>query len=56
MSYIPAHDHPQVAPTVNPPTGEEKNGDFKIDQVNGTWTAYIRINNDWKQIFPAVFA
>jgi hypothetical protein len=54
MSYIPV----QVtggAPTVNPVSGKEKDGDIKIEVVSGSKVIFMWIG-EWKQIFPAVFA
>lgn len=52
MTYIPV----QTVSVINPAEGTEKNGDLKVVQENGSWVVYIRLNGDWKQIFPAVFA
>ena len=52
MSYIPI-DRTVV---INPTLGKEREGDIKIETVQGVKTVFMWIDNSWKQIYPAVFA
>jgi hypothetical protein len=51
MSYTPVGQ----LPIINPVVGSEKEGDLKIETVNGLKTVFIWLG-EWKQLYPAVFA